>query len=408
MVTPKIAYRYAFSKSNRHRSASLIIVFGLAIGMMALITLLALMNSLQSDLLDQVKSIESFHLQLSLSTTENIGEITEKIALLEDVVGVYPHVNTQVMVGSLSNGESSTGRLRVVDETIWREANPFIDHLFLIDGVPPKGEEEVALSQTMAYRLGARIGDELQITILVPGRTAPLAPVTLTFRVSGLFTTSLSEFNESTLITSSQPLLERIGLKRIAFGLYLEGRSINNSRRVIANLRELFPQGEVKSWQQLNSAFFSALTLEKAMMYIFLSFMFFILGVNMKSAASRLLFVKQRELAILRAVGTPRRSSLQIFLLQSLFITSLGLALGFVAGVLLSTNIGGVFAFLNKAQFLFTQRNNALLAYPFTITIVPLEIAVVALLILLLSLLFTYFGCRSLLKREPMELLYHA
>ena len=45
MVTPKIAYRYAFSKSNRHRSASLIIVFGLAIGMMALITLLALMNS---------------------------------------------------------------------------------------------------------------------------------------------------------------------------------------------------------------------------------------------------------------------------------------------------------------------------------------------------------------------------
>ena len=70
MVSPKIAYRYAFSKSNRHRSASLIIMLGLAIGMMALTTLLALMNSLQSDLLDQVKSIESFHLQLSLTTAE--------------------------------------------------------------------------------------------------------------------------------------------------------------------------------------------------------------------------------------------------------------------------------------------------------------------------------------------------
>ena len=132
MVTPKIAYRYAFSKSNRHRSASLIIVFGLAIGMMALITLLALMNSLQSDLLDQVKSIESFHLQLSVTSNENIGEITQKIALLEGVAGVYPHVNTQVMVGSLRNGESSTGRLRVVDETIWLEENPFMDHLFFI------------------------------------------------------------------------------------------------------------------------------------------------------------------------------------------------------------------------------------------------------------------------------------
>ncbi len=406
MVSPRIAYRYAFSKSNRHRSASLIIMLGLAIGMMALITLLALMNSLQSDLLDQVKSIESFHLQLSLTTSEaEIDEITAKILNLEGVEQVYPHVNTQVMVGA--NSSSSTGRLRVVDEAIWWEENPFKEHLFLIGGRPPQGEEEVALSSTMAYRLGTRIGEEIPITVLVPGRTAPLAPVTHTFRISGLFSTSLSEFDESTLITSSEPLLERIGLKRITFGLYLKGSSINKSKRVVNQLQELFPEGEVKSWQQLNSAFYSALTLEKAMMYLFLSFMFFILGVNMKSATSRLLFVKQRELAILRAVGAPKKSSLQIFILQSLFITSLGLALGVAAGLLLSTNIGVVFDFFNKVQHLFTGRFSYLLAYPFTIKIEPLEIGVVALLILGLSLLFTYFGCRGLLKREPMELLYH-
>ncbi len=406
MVSPRIAYRYAFSKSNRHRSASLIIMLGLAIGMMALITLLALMNSLQSDLLDQVKSIESFHLQLSLTTAdEEINEITAKILNLEGVEQVYPHVNTQVMVGFESS--SSTGRLRVVDEAIWWEENPFKEHLFLIDGRPPQGESEVALSSTMAYRLGTRLGDEIPVTVLVPGRTAPLAPVTLTFRVTGLFSTSLSEFDESTLITSSEPLLERIGLKRITFGLYLKGSSINKSKGVVNQLKELFPEGEVKSWQQLNSAFYSALTLEKAMMYLFLSFMFFILGVNMKSATSRLLFVKQRELAILRAVGAPKKSSLQIFILQSLFITSLGLALGVVAGLLLSTNIGVVFDFFNKVQYLFTRHYSYLLAYPFTIKIEPLEIGVVALLILGLSLLFTYFGCRGLLKREPMELLYH-
>ncbi len=406
MVSPRIAYRYAFSKSNRHRSASLIILLGLAIGMMALITLLALMNSLQSDLLDQVKSIESFHLQLSLTTAdEEINEITAKILNLEGVEQVYPHVNTQVMVGFESS--SSTGRLRVVDEAIWWEENPFKEHLFLIDGRPPQGESEVALSSTMAYRLGTRLGDEIPVTVLVPGRTAPLAPVTLTFRVTGLFSTSLSEFDESTLITSSEPLLERIGLKRITFGLYLKGSSINKSKGVVNQLKELFPEGEVKSWQQLNSAFYSALTLEKAMMYLFLSFMFFILGVNMKSATSRLLFVKQRELAILRAVGAPKKSSLQIFILQSLFITSLGLALGVVAGLLLSTNIGVVFDFFNKVQYLFTRHYSYLLAYPFTIKIEPLEIGVVALLILGLSLLFTYFGCRGLLKREPMELLYH-
>ncbi|MFA5468985.1 MAG: ABC transporter permease, partial [Sphaerochaetaceae bacterium] len=284
MVISKIAYRYAFSKGNRHRSASLVIMVGLAIGMAALITLLALMNNLQHDLLEQVKSIESFHLQLSVASEE--GELEAIKGAIKATAGVestFAFVNTQVMVANPSNQNSSTGRLRVVDPAIWESANPFSDHLFLIAGNYPEGAEEIALSNAMAQSLKCRVGEELNVTLLVPGRTAPLAPATLKFRVSAIYSTSLREFDESTLLTSSEQLLKRLGLKRTTFGIFLKEGSVDKSHNVITELTKRVPEATIMSWQQLNSAFYSALTLEKIMMYLFLSFMFFILGVNMKS-----------------------------------------------------------------------------------------------------------------------------
>jgi lipoprotein-releasing system permease protein len=147
--------------------------------------------------------------------------------------------------------------------------------------------------------------------------------------------------------------------------------------------------------------------LEKVLMYVFLFFMFIILGVNMKNAASRLLHVKQRELAILRAVGARRRFATGVFLGQTAIVTIIGETIGVVGGLLLGTHIGAVFSFFNSVQYVFTQRDNVLLSYPFTTQVRSAEVTVIVISVLLLSLLFTYIGCRRLLRREPMEMLYH-
>ena len=147
--------------------------------------------------------------------------------------------------------------------------------------------------------------------------------------------------------------------------------------------------------------------IERILLYLFLLFMFFILTINIKSASSRLLFVKQRELAILRAMGCPKNNSKFIFIGQAFLITVLGEIIGILGALFLKNKITSLFAFFNKIQFFFTKHDNILLTYPFKMETHFIEISLISLIVLCLSLLFTYLGCKRLLVKEPMEMLYH-
>jgi lipoprotein-releasing system permease protein len=170
---------------------------------------------------------------------------------------------------------------------------------------------------------------------------------------------------------------------------------------------ELFANARILTWQQLNNAFYSALLLEKTLMYLFLFFMFVILGVNIRNASARLLFVKRKELAIQRAMGSYRGQTTLVFILQAVIITALGEIVGIAAGLFVSANINKVFSWINTLQYGFTGRNNPLLSYPFVTLVKKEEVFIVAVSVLLLAMSFAYLGCRRLLKEEPMEMLYH-
>ena len=410
MFSLRLAWRYAFSRSNRHRSASLVIVAGIAVGMLALIIMLSLMNSLQSELLEQVKSVESFHIQVSFplsgTSERSIELIAQEIGELEQVRQVFPHVNTQVLIQHPTNNRSTTARLRIIDSNVWTTDNPFSDRARMLRGSYP-GASQVVVSSSMATKLGAHMGDQLRMTVLVAGRAIVLAPTTITMEVGGLFRTGLPEFDLSTVITDIEPLASAVGLKRVVFGLYLEPRVADRPNSVVRELEQRYPDATVIGWQQANSAFYSALMLEKLLMYLFLFFMFIILGVNMKNASSRLLHTKQRELAILRALGARRNSATRIFLGQAAMITIIGESVGVAAGLMLGRHIGTVFSWMNRIQIAFTGRDNLLLSYPFTTDVRPLEVVAIYIGVLVLSLGFTYLGCRRMLGKEPMEILYH-
>ena len=410
MFTLRLAWRYAFSRSNRHRSAMFVILAGIAVGMLAIIVMLSLMNSLQSDLLDQVKSIESFHLQVTFpadtATALPMQQIVDSLKEIPHVSQVYAHVNTQVLLQNPSADRSTTARLRIVDNNIWEEDNPFSDRSVLLRGTIP-GPHEIVSGSSLALKLGLGLGDPVRMTVLASGRTVVLAPSTVTMMHTGTFKTGLPEFDNATVITDIDPLLAAIGPRRVVYGLYLDDRHVDRANEIVREIVRIHPTATVKTWQQVNSAFYSALTLEKVLMYLFLFFMFIILGVNMKNASSRLLHVKQRELAVLRAVGSRRSLATKVFLGQTIIVTMIGEGLGIIAGVFAGRHIGTLFSWINTVQYQFTRRNNILLSYPFSMQVRPWEIVIIAVSVLALALLFTYAGCKRLLRREPMEMLYH-
>lgn len=407
MLNLHLIWRYAFSKTNRHRSAVFVILFGIAVGMFALIVIISLMNHLQSELMDQLKNIESFHLQISLPNSKlDEQQIKEKLATIKGVDSVYRYVDNQVLIQNRQTGKNVSSRLRLIDSKIWEEENPFSKHVTLNNKAIPT-KNSVALASLLARKIGATIGDELMITMLVAGRTATLAPMNTKSIISDYFVTQLFEFDDSTVIGDLNNYGQYFDNSRLKYGIFLNSHYQKKTHLIQKLLEKEFDEITVVSWQQANSAFYSALMIERILLYLFLLFMFFILTINIKSASSRLLFVKQRELAILRAMGCPKNNSKFIFIGQAFLITVLGEIIGILGALFLKNKITSLFAFFNKIQFFFTKHDNILLTYPFKMETHFIEISLISLIVLCLSLLFTYLGCKRLLVKEPMEMLYH-
>lgn len=405
-----LSWRYAFSRSNRHRTASFVIMLGIAVGMAAIITILSLMDSLQADLLDQIKSVESFHLQVENvtggSTSQTVTQIVELLEELPFVESVVPFIDTKILVQNRSSNRSTTARLRVIPEKFWQMDTPFKHQLVSIAGNPPS-EVSISLGYYLYSSLASRIGDNLDITLLRPGKTAVLAPFTLSVTLGGLFQTGLSDFDSNTVFADYSAFSAVVEADKVVLGLYLDEQHMDNSQIVIESIKERLPEARVKTWQQLNNAFYSALMLEKTIMYLFLFFMFIIIGVNIKNATSRLLFVKKREVAILRAIGAERRMTSSVFILQALMIAAAGQTVGIATGLAISTNIGKILPWLNDVQYHITHKNSPLLMYPFKTTVDGWEILAVVLFVFSITVFFAFIGSHRLLKKEPMEILYH-
>lgn len=405
MVLLSLSFRYAFSKSNRHRNASFVIMIGIAIGMMAIITMVGLMNSLQSELLATVRSVESFHLQLS-NIDDTKESVVEKLSSIDKISGVYRVVNTQVLIQNLDTNEFTTSRLRLVDSSIWESNNPFMQNTHLFTDQLPT-EEQALFGRSLAYKSGITENSSFRITLLGEGRTAVLTAQTYTLSNGGLFETTLPEFNSSTLISNSERLFKAIGNKRISYALFIDEKYINKESSIVNSIKEIYPDATVISWQEANRAFYSALTLEKVLLYLFLFFMFIILGINMKNATNRLIHTKLRELAILRCIGFKKNHSKHLFLIQAALVSLCAIVVGVVLALLLSRNISSIFRAINALFYLFTQRESQFLSYPFSAQIRGVEILFISIIVFFLSLLFSYIGGKRALTVDPMEMFYH-
>ncbi len=401
MIILKLVGRYAFSKTNRHRNVVLLIMLAIAIGSFALIVMLSLMNNLQSGILNQIKALESFHIQLSPFEPE-IDEITS----LKEVESSFAFITTQSLLQAPSSNCSKIMRLRFLDPKIFATQNPFISQLEILEGsIPQNGE--ILISSYNSSSLGLKVGDEVNLTLLASGKTTALAPFNTTAKISGIFKSDLFEFDQTTSIGNFNYYRVFFDTKRISYGLFLTDKGLKRINALEKKILAINRDTTVTSWQKANSAFYSALMLEKVLMYLFLFFMFLILAINMRNASFRLLYAKMRELAILRSLGFYKKNVLKLFLGQGALVTVIGEIIGIGGALLVKNNINSIFVFFNNVQKIFTHRNNILLLFPFKMEIGFNEIIFIFFSILILSLFFTYLGVRELVKKEPLETLYH-
>lgn len=391
MFIVKTAFKYLFSKSKGQKNSTVISIIGIALSIMAVIVVSSVMNGLQDDQLDSLRQIESYDLII-----ENTSLLPENLKNINGVDFAFKYYDTAVLINNKSNGQSTISKLRAIDLSYFN-SNYFNDNFSTI-AKDYFFEQGVLISYSMLNDINYTSGDNLVFTVLQKGKTASLSPKNIAIKEIGVFGSKLQSFNTSTVLMNINYANNLINTDSYNIGIF--SQDVKNVEKQILLMD---PDAEIITWQEYNQINYSALMLEKALVYMFLCLLFIILGVNLKNNISRFINIKTKECGILRAVGLEKKQVTQIFLLQGTFITLFGEILGVLMGFLFVRNIEGIFSFADFFSYFLIGTSSNLSQLSFYALIKPIEIIIMIITVFILSLVFTLLGCRKLFKSEIME-----
>ncbi|MBW2146683.1 MAG: lipoprotein-releasing ABC transporter permease subunit [Deltaproteobacteria bacterium] len=321
---------------------SVISIVGVMVGVMALVTVLAVMNGFQEDIRNKILGITSHVLVLDGSGgIREYQTITRRVETVEGVVAATPFVLGQAM---LSTDRAATGVVvRGIDpETASRVVNLEInlkegtlDELHSPEG--PAGvdsPEGMIIGRELENLLGVSRGDEINM-ISPTGVMTPvgMVPRMRKFKVTGVFESGMYEYDSTLVFLDLRAAQDFFDMPDRVTGIEVRVQDIYQADEVSQRVaRELgFPYW-TKDWMQMNKNLFSALKLEKIMMFILLALIIMVAAFNIIGTLTMVVMEKTRDIAILKSMGATARKILNIFIIEGVVVGVMGTALGIMGG----------------------------------------------------------------------------
>lgn len=331
-----VAKRYLTAKRKQAFISviTLISVLGIAIGVMALVIAIALITGFQEDVQDKILGATS-HIMVSDLSGDGLrdyGEVTAKIAGIKGVVSVTPVVYSQVLINGPSR--SSGALLKGIDLGRETAGSAWLRKLESGRLPEPGPQEGLLLGRELAFAIGAGPGDAVTV-LTTASRLSPMGlfPKTRRFRVAGIFNTGLYEFDSSTALAPLETAQKFLGSEGRITYLQIKLSDIFEAGRVADRIKEVIPPVVyVTTWMELNKSLFSALKLEKNIMFLTITLIVFVAALNIIATLILMVMEKTRDIGILMAMGATAGNIRRIFFFQGALIgvvgTSLGVALG--------------------------------------------------------------------------------
>ena len=326
-----IGWRYL--KAKRKQTFISLITYislgGVAVGVAALIVVLAVMSGAEEDLKKKVLEINSHIIVRGYGRAmDEYKELTSLIKSVPGVSSAEPFIYTQVMLSG--KGGISGAVLRGVDPEQAAQT-AFLKPLIQSAGAgaldaPSPG---IFLGKELASNLKAGPGDVVRAV-------SPLkdSPRVRYFKVAGIFEAGMYDYDMTLAYISLAQAQDFIGLGDRASGIEARVRDIYQAPEIKDEImRKLGPSYWAKDWMQMNRNLFSALKLQKAVMFIILSLTILVAAFNIVSTLMMVIMEKNRDMAILKSMGANRGMIMRVFVFQGLTVGVLGTVLGFLGGL---------------------------------------------------------------------------
>jgi lipoprotein-releasing system permease protein len=323
---------------------------GVALGVAALITVLSVMNGLESELRTRLLSLTA-HATLNAAGAP-ISDWQTRIQQLRGspgLVGAAPFLDTDAMMG---RAPSMSGAIvRGIDPALEPQVTSIADTLRegkLGDLAP--GSNGIILGRMLAYQLQVGVGDT--VTVMIPGTGAgggdAIVPRLRDFQVVGIFEVGLQEHDSVLALVNLQDAEALRGLDgptgiRLKFFDVLKAPEL---ARIAA--ARLAPGLRVRDWTQDNEAYFRAIRIEKTMMGLILMLIVAVAVFNIVATLVMVVNDKRTDIAILRTLGLSPRGIIAVFMTQGVLIGWIGAALGVILGLALALNVDVIVPFLEQ------------------------------------------------------------
>ena len=400
----EITFRYlkARKKDGFLNVISIFSFIGISLGVAVLIIVMSVMNGFRTEL---VNKIVGFNAHITVKPYENIIEVDKlkktKLKLISknlmlnnsgEAILIKSDISKGVVLRGYKNKDFS--KLEIVNNKnfVGNKNNLSSNHL--------------SIGKELSFTLDLKIGDTITIMSSVGVETiVGTLPKQKSFIVASLFESGLNDFDNNVAFINLNTLEEFFNLesKNRNLEVYLKNPKNIDSQKAI--LQNIFPNDFVYSWADMNSSLFSALKVERNVMFIILSLIIIVAAFNIISGLTILVKNKTREIAILKSIGVLNKSIIKIFFLVGVVIGTSATIFGIILGVTFSTYVEN-FRQLLSSMFnisLFPEEIYFLSSMPSEIN--PISIIIISICSILTTVIVSIFPALKAAKLDPVKAL---
>ena len=373
---------------------------GISLGVAVLIIVMSVMNGFRTELINKIVgfnahvTVKPYESPISLEqlNNENLKLISEELILSNSGEAIV--ISKDYTKGLILRGYSSENFLKL---DVVKKGN-------LIGKSNQLTKNSISIGKELSFNLDLSVGDKVSIMSPVGIETIiGSLPRQETFIISSIFDSGLADFDANIAFINLDTLENFFNLKKEKRNLEIYLNNPSNIEEEKNKIQKIFKNEFVYSWADMNSSLFSALKVERNVMFIILSLIIIVAAFNIISGLTILVKNKTRDIAILKSIGVLNKSIVKIFFLVGVIIGTTATFFGIFLGVLFSLYIENLREFLSNTFniSLFPEEIYFLSTMPSEIN--PTSIFIISLCSIFITIIVSIFPAIKASKLDPVK-----
>jgi len=373
---------------------------GISLGVAVLIIVMSVMNGFRTELINKIVgfnahvTVKPYESPISLEqlNNENLKLISEELILSNTGEAIV--ISKDYTKGLILRGYSSENFLKL---DVVKKGN-------LIGKSSQLTKNSISIGKELSFNLDLGVGDKVSIMSPVGIETIiGSLPRQETFIISSIFDSGLADFDANIAFINLDTLENFFNLKKEKRNLEIYLNNPSNIEEEKNKIQKIFKNEFVYSWADMNSSLFSALKVERNVMFIILSLIIIVAAFNIISGLTILVKNKTRDIAILKSIGVLNKSIVKIFFLVGVIIGTTATFFGIFLGVMFSLYIENLREFLSNTFniSLFPEEIYFLSTMPSEIN--PTSIFIISLCSIFITIVVSIFPAIKASKLDPVK-----